>query len=304
MFESVQLLLQQMARMVIFILIGFSLGKGKVITEKTSSAISNLLIYAILPCTILNSFFIERTPETIRVVLYSLFGGALAMGATMLISALFLRKDPIEHFGGTIANTAFMAMPLVNSVLGQGATIYVSGFFFVQTIVMWTYNILFMRPKDEKPNYKSLYASPVSISLILGFLVFFAGLPMPKIISDCAATVAACNSPIAMIMLGIYISKTKFADIFTTPRIYWVSAIRLIIVPIAVILVLFIVPKDMTALRIGILIGASAPAAINTAVFPEKAGLNYTYGVKIICLSTIFSIFTLPLMTFVANLIW
>ena len=43
---------------------------------------------------------------------------------------------------------------------------------------------------------------------------------------------------------------------------------------------------------------------LNTAVFPEKAGLNYTYGVKIICLSTIFSLATLPLMTFVANLIW
>lgn len=304
MFDTVQLLLQQMARMVVFILIGFFLGKGKIVTEKTSSAITGLLVYAVLPCTILNSFFIERTPETIRIVLYSLLGGGLAMGATMLISALFLRKDPIENFGGTIANTAFMAMPIVNSVLGQGSTILVSGFFFVQTIVMWTYNILFMRPKGEKPNYRGLYASPVTIALVLGFLVFFAGLPMPKLVTDCASSIAACNSPIAMIMLGIYISKTKFADIFTTPRIYWVSAVRLVLVPIAVILVLFVVPADMTSLRIGILIGAAAPAAINTAVFPEKAGLNYTHGVKIICLSTIFSLITLPLTTFIATLIW
>ena len=304
MFESVQLLLQQMIRMVVYILIGFTLGKTKVISDKNSSAISSLLICAVLPCTILNSFFIERTPESIRVVLYSLFGGGLAMGATMLVSAIFLRKDPIENFGGTIANTAFMAMPLVNSVLGQGATLFVSGFFFVQTIVMWTYNILFMRPRGEKPNYRSLYASPVSIALVLGFLIFFAGLPMPKLVSDCASAIAACNSPIAMIMLGIYISNTKFSDIFTTRRIYWVSAVRLILVPLAVILVLFAVPSDMTQLRIGILIGASAPAAINTAVFPEKAGLNYTHGVKIICLSTIFSLVTLPLVTFIANLIW
>ena len=138
MFESVQLLLQQMIRMVVYILIGFTLGKTKVISSKNSSAISSLLICAILPCTILNSFFIERTPESIRVVLYSLFGGGLAMGATMLVSAIFLRKDPIENFGGTIANTAFRAMPLVNSVLGQGATLFLSGFLFVQTIVMWT----------------------------------------------------------------------------------------------------------------------------------------------------------------------
>lgn len=304
MFESAQIILSQMARMVVFILIGFFLGKGKIVTKKTSSAITGLMIYAILPCTILNSYFIDRTPENIRIVLYSLLGGVLAMGVTMAVSALFLRKDPIENFAGTVANTGFMSMPLVNATLGQGATIYVTGFFFVQTIVMWTYNILFMRPRGEKPNYRSLYASPVTIALILGFLVFFTGLPIPNILKDCASTVAACNSPIAMIMLGIYISKTRFVDIFTTPRIYWVSVVRLILVPIAVILVLFAVPADMTELRIGILIGAAAPVAINTAVFSEKAGLNYTHGVKIICLSTIFSIITLPLVTFIANIIW
>lgn len=304
MFESAQIILSQMARMVVFILIGFSLGKGKIVTEKTSSAITGLLIYAVLPCTILNSFFIDRTPESIRIVLYSLFGGALAMLATMIISAIFLRKNPIDLFAGTVANTAFMAMPLVNSALGQGATLFVSGFFFIQTIVMWTYNILFMCPKGQKPNYRALYASPVTISLVLGFLIFFAGLPMPKIVYDCASSVAACNSPMAMIMLGIYISKTEFKDIFTTGRIYWISVVRLILVPLAVILVLFVIPKDMTQVRIGILIGASAPAAINTAVFPEKAGLDYTRGVKIICLSTILSIITLPAVTFLANLIW
>ena len=304
MFESAQIIFSQMARMAIFILIGFSLGKCKIVTEKTSSAITGLLIYAILPCTILNSFFIERTPDSIRVVLYSLFGGALAMLATMLVAAVFLRKNPIELFAGTIANTAFMAMPLVNSVLGQGAALYVSGFFLIQTIVMWTYNILFIRPKGEKPNYRGLYASPVTVSLVLGFLVFFAGLPLPKIITDCASSAAACNSPVAMIMLGIYISKTKFSDIFTTPRIYWISAVRLILVPIAVVLVLFVVPRDMQELRTGILIGAAAPAAINTAVFPEKAGLDYTHGVKIICLSTVFSLITLPLVTSLANIIW
>ena len=304
MFDSAQVILIQLVKMFIYILIGFCLFKAKLITEEGSRNIANLMIYALIPSVILNSMMVDPTAENVRMVLYSLYGGALAMAVACVISFIFFRKNPIYNFGSTFSNAGFMGMALISSALGKQALLSVTGFFFVQTVIMWIYNIFLMRKEDEKPNIKGLFLSPVTISLVVGFIIFFAKIPVPNVLKDCISTMSACNSPVAMVVLGVYIGKTKFSEIFTTPKLYLLSAVRLLIIPIFTILVLFAVPRDMMLLRTSMDIAASAPVAVNTAVFSQKAGMDYTLAVKAICLTTIFSIIALPLSLVAAGAIW
>lgn len=304
MYESAQIIIIQLIKMFIYIVIGFCLFKAKLITEKGSQAIANMLIYAMVPCVILNSLMVARTEESVRLVLYSLFGGALAMLVTMAVSALFFRKNPIDNFGSTFSNAAFMGIPLITSALGREAMLSVTGFLLIQSILMWVYSIFLLRREGERPNIRGLFASPITISLILGFVIFFAGIPIPSVLSDCISSMAACNSPIAMVVLGVYIGKTNFKEIFTTWRLYWLSAVRLVIIPFFTILVLFAIPEDMLQLRTAMLIAASAPVAVTTAVYSQKAGFDYTRAVKAICLSTLLSIVTLPLSLIAAGAVW
>lgn len=304
MYESAQVIVIQLIKMFIYIVIGFCLFKAKLITEKGSQAIANMLIYAVVPCVILNSLIVEHTAGNVRIVEYSLFAGALAMVVTMFFSALFFRKNPIDNFASTFSNAGFMGMPLIASALGKEAVLCVTGFFLIQSIFMWIYNIFLFRREGEKPNIKGLFASPITISLVAGFIIFFAGIPIPKVLSECVASMAACNSPVAMVVLGVYIGKTNFKEIFTTWRLYLLAAVRLIIIPFFTILILFVVPRDMMSLRTAMLIAASAPVAVNTAVYSQKSGLDYTRAVKGICLTTLLSIITLPLSLIAAGAIW
>lgn len=304
MFDNALIIFTQLLKMFLYIIIGFFLYRGKLIGEKGSAAIANLLIYACLPCVVLNSLNVENTPETVQTVLYSLLAGGLAAIVTVLIALLLFRKNPIDRFAAAFSNAAFLGIPLITSALGSGAAIYITGFLLIQGFAQWTFNTLFLHKDGEKPKIISIFTSPITISLILGFVLFFTGLRLPTLLGECVSNLAACNSPIATVMLGVYIGKTKFSEIFTTPRLYLISAVRLLLIPLCTVLALSLVPADFNELRTAVLISASAPVAVITAAYSQKAGLDYSYATKAICLSTILSLITLPLTVVLAQLIW
>lgn len=304
MFDNALIILTQLLKMFLYILIGFFLYRGKLIGEKGSTAIANLLIYACLPCVILNSLNVDRTPETVRTVLYSLMAGGIAAVVAMLAGLILFRKNPIDRFAAAFSNAAFLGIPLITSALGSGAAIYITGFLLIQGFGQWTFNSLFFHREGEKAKVISIFTSPITISLILGFVLFFTGLRLPKLLGECVGSLAACNSPIATVMLGVYIGQTRLSEIFTTPRLYLVSAVRLLFIPILTVLALSLVPAEFMDLRTAVLISSSAPVAVITAAYSQKGGLDYTYATKAICLSTILSLITLPLTMVAAGLIW
>lgn len=304
MLENAQIIALQLIKMFIFIAIGFLLFKGKLITEKSSLALVNVLIYAIIPCVILDPLIGERTGDSIRIFLISLGAGGLALLASLLIAWIFFRKNPIEHYGAAFSNAGFMGFPLIVAVLGEAGTIYITGFFLLHSIGQWVYNILLMKPKVEKPNIKGLFLSPIMISLAVGLIIFLVGIRVPGVARECVSSLADCNSPIAMIILGTYLGKTKLREIFTIPRLYLNSAVRLIIIPAVTALVLCVVPRELMDVRTAIFIAAAAPVAVNTAVYAQKGGQDYTYAVKSVCLSTLLSLVLFPLMVLCAGFIW
>ena len=67
---------------------------------------------------------------------------------------------------------------------------------------------------------------------------------------------------------------------------------------------LCVVPRELMDVRTAIFIAAAAPVAVNTAVYAQKGGQDYTYAVKSVCLSTLLSLVLFPLMVLCAGFIW
>ena len=93
-------------------------------------------------------------------------------------------------------------------------------------------------------------------------------------------------------------------SIFTDKKIYWASLIRLVVIPLASIAVLCLLPDTVNPMKLTLLISASAPIGANVAIFSQKVGLDYTHAVKLVCLSTILSIISMPLLILVASHLW
>ena len=80
--------------------------------------------------------------------------------------------------------------------------------------------------------------------------------------------------------------------------------VRLFIIPIASIFILLILPEQFRDVRLSVLIAAAAPVGSNVAIFAQLNNLDYKRAVKSVCMSTLASIISMPLIVGLAQLVW
>ncbi len=76
------------------------------------------------------------------------------------------------------------------------------------------------------------------------------------------------------------------------------------VIPVVTLFLLAVLPSSMGMAKMALLAVASAPVGSNVAVYAQVNGLDYTYACKTVCLSTIFSIVSMPFILLLANGIW
>jgi len=68
------------------------------------------------------------------------------------------------------------------------------------------------------------------------------------------------------------------------------------VIPLISIVVMKLTLGAYPDIATALLLVCSAPIGSNVAVYSQKLGLDYTYAVKTVCLSTLLSIITMPLL--------
>ena len=141
------------------------------------------------------------------------------------------------------------------------------------------------------------------LGVAAGLILFVTPIELPEILVSCVGYVANLNTPLAMIILGVYLAQTKLGEIFSTPRLYMGSAVRLALIPLLTLAMLTVLPIP-SEIRMTVLIAASTPVGSNVAVLAQLNGLDYSYASKLVCSTTLISILTVPVMVASANMIW
>ena len=304
--ETMWILIRQILQMFLLGLLGFLLFRGKKITREGSQALGNILIYLALPSVIINGFLVERTPEHLMGILYSAISAAVLLLISILVSRAFFRKDAIAAFAGAFSNPGFFGIPLILASAGQGAVFYVACFVAFLNIGQWTYgvSILTGQPIRQGLQWKKLIRAPFIIAIMIGLVLFLAGIQPPAIISGCLSTVASLNTPLAMFTVGIYLAQTDLRRMFTRRALYLVSLVRLLIVPLISLGLLSLLPQAYGDMKLALLIAISCPVGSNVAVYAQRHGKEYPYAVETVVISTLLSIVTIPRLVWLAGIIW
>lgn len=300
----VVLLLKRLAIMFIFMIIGDVLYKQKFISDEGSKSFANLLIRLVLPCVILNAFISERTPEKVKALLISIVVSIVLLGISMLVSRTLYKKDPVAHFASSFSNPGFFGIPLIIAVINPESVFYVAPFIACLNILQWTYGVATLKEEKIQINVKNILLSPFMIAFIIGLVIFFVGIPIPAIIADVVSTSAGLNTPIAMMVSGVYLAKADIKKMLVKGKLYAVSASRLLIIPAISAAILCLLPNEFHDLKMSLLIAAACPVGSNVAVYAQLHNKDYVYAVETVVMSTICSVISIPLIVFVMQFIW
>lgn len=112
------------------------------------------------------------------------------------------------------------------------------------------------------------------------------------------------NGPLAMIVLGAYLAQVPLKELFTDKLTYLCAVVRLLLIPVLTMACFCLIPDRYGIVRLAVLLAAAAPVGSNVAIFAQLYHKEYTDAVKDVCLSTVFSILTMPLVIGIANYIW
>lgn len=297
-----QILLQQTIIMFALMLLGLLLSRRGMITEQGSRDLSNVLLYAVIPCVILRSYMSEFSTEKLRAMGLSALIAVIAFAASIAVAYLTCgTRHRIENFAVAFGNAGFIGIPLVTAVFGPEAAFYVVSFSTFANLLQWTYGIVIISGKKETMNLKMVFVNPVFISMVIGIALFVLQPTLPTVVTGTIGYIADGNTVLAMIILGYYLSKVQLRGLFADVRLYLFSALRLLVVPAVTILVFLPFPFARGEITLITLIAAATPIASSTSIFAQKFDQDYRRAVSYVCLSTILSVATLPLVMLFAE---
>ena len=151
---------------------------------------------------------------------------------------------------------------------------------------------------------KSVALNPGILAVVFGLLIFISPIKLPKIIYDAFNLVGNTNTPIAMILLGSYMAKSKLITLFNNKRAYFVAFVKLILIPFVILIVFKFLPSSLNDIKKVVLIAMCTPVGLTVPMFSQMYGGDYEYGAKLVGLSTLLSLVTIPIIIYLANIIW
>lgn len=292
-------LLWQIALMFALAGIGVLLRRSGKLSAHATGDMGGLLLNVVLPVVIVRSFWIDYSDARAAGIVLSLALSAGLLVLAMAIARLMQRRDAIAQFSVAFSNAGFIGIPLVQATLGADVVCYIAPLIALLNALQWTYGQRLLAPAGERMRPQEALGNPMVIALAVGCAAFFLRIPLPSFVDTLMSSTSALNTPLAMLILGCYLSESDLASLRANKNLYLATVERLVVVPVASALFLALVPGP-EAIRLALLIAAAAPTGTNVAIFAQKQGCDYRYANNLVCVTTLVSAITLPALVAVA----
>lgn len=297
---SAGIVLQQMIIIFLLIMTGYIVYKRGIIKGEISRGISALVVNVCNPAILIRSAFDRDPSVTYDKIFSAVLGGAVVyvilLAASFILPKLLkVEKKWQSHYAMLclFGNTGFIGIPLVSAVLGSKALIYVAVINAYFNLIFYTYGIWLADGGQSRFSWKN-FLNVGNISIILTILIFVWQPRLPEVVTSTIDYMANTTTFLAMVVIGISLARTELKSIFTQWKMYPFIALRFLLIPILISLLLRLFIKDDIVYGVMVLM-ASVPAANLPLMRVEEVGGDGEILSKGIILSTLLSLVTIPI---------
>lgn len=298
-----------MAKLFLLLVAGFAAHRLGAVPEETQTVLTRLIVNITLPAMILSSVLSNDDlpgPETIL----ELFGMSLAFYAVSILLAFALvwvlrvRAEDRGVYACLLifTNTGFIGYPVVRAIFGETAVFYTAVYTIPFSAIVFTLGVwLLSRDAAHRGTVTSHrfsgkdLVSPALVACLLAVVIALTGFRAPEVVTDCISMLGDITTPGSLLVIGIMIAKQPLKQMLGSGRIYLMTALRLVVLPVLIFLLFRLVVRDELILGITIIMAGMPCATIIPMICGEYGG-NETVAVQGIFITTVLSIVTIPLL--------
>ena len=297
--------LNQTAFLFGFIIIGFILAGRKILPEGSAAVLSKLentvFIPALVMGTFIENFTIERISSAWQLLVISSVIALIAVPFAIFVSKAVTKDKYIQKiytYGLSFSNFGFMGNAVVSSLFPD---IFFEYLIFTLPlwilIYLWGVPRLLIADSGKKQTFRESlksFVNPMFVAMLIGMIIGLLKIHLPAWTVSLITVSGNCMSPVAMILTGIVVSSISLKKTFTNVRIYIISIVRLIIMPLVFVWLasFFNIPQSI---YICALCSLAMPLGLNTIVIPSALGKDTTIAAGMAIISHLLSCITIPL---------
>lgn len=175
-------------------------------------------------------------------------------------------------------------------------------FYIAIIFYTWTYGMSVFFDKIGRQELKQMLLNANMISVYIGLCIFAFSIDIPLLVERIIGTVGGITTPLAMFIIGARIGRVRLIELFNDKLIYLCTFLKLILYPLLMMAFLIIVDLDSVVEGVCLIYASLPPPAI-TVVIANQFDCQVEFASKIIVVTHIVSLVSIPLMFVIFGLL-
>ena len=291
--------LAEMLVLLVAIACGYAANRMGILGGETDKKISKLLLSITLPAMILGAVCTgDELPETavvlevlkVAVVFYGM-EFAFALAVPPLLGGTPGQKG-VWRFTLVFGNMGFIGYPVAVALFGPEALFYAVILVLPFNLMAFTLGPL-MLTGARRFSLRQMFTPTVAASL-LALILTLVRLRPPGAVGEALEFVGRITVPLSLMFVGSLLAGLPLGNLLVSPRLWALTAVRLLVMPAALVPLLHLMGADPFILSIAVA-EMGMPAAVNGSLLCMEYGGDADCMAQITFVSTLASIVTIPL---------
>lgn len=277
---------------------GYAAGRLGILGGEANKGISKLLLNVTLPAMILGSVCTgEALPEApvvlgmlgVAAVFYAL-ELAFALAAPPLLGGTPGQKG-VWRFTLVFGNIGFIGYPVAVSFFGPEALFYAVILVLPFNLMAFTLGPLLLSGV-KRFSLRQMF-SPAATAALTALVLALTRIRPPEAVGEAVEFVGSVTVPLSLIFVGALLSGLPLGRMLTSPRVWALTAVRLLAMPLALSLILRGLGTETLVLNVAV-VEMGMPAAMNGSLLCMEYGGDAECMAQTTFVSTLASIVSIP----------
>lgn len=291
--------------LIIFIImaVGFALTLKKTLPDSTASVLSVIVVKIAAPALAVISITDRFSRELLHASVFYL------LILCVYILLLYITGKGLArmmHLGGgrkavfevtfTFSNTIFIGLPVNEIVFGHEALPYLFTFYLISLTFFWSlgaYRIAKVSPVHAGGYSLKHLANPALVGVLAGGALVQMNWEIPFIIDSSLRYLGALCVPLSLLIIGANLAEFMKGISGITRDEFMILVGKFIVSPIYMYFLLRMFQIEGLAFQV-FMLTASMPCHMQTSILAEYYGVEGGYASKLVGLSTLISLVTIP----------